>query len=133
MNADPELCCLDAVQARERFGERSLSSVELVTSLVAHIEDVEPKVNAFTRRHAGLGYLSPNEFERRAAAAARPADNEGHRGQTTFEPSRIARPGIHNHPPGVPSTPVADQDFLPPAIVHLSAGGDSPNLSTDSG
>ena len=55
MNADPELCCLDAVQARERFGERSLSSVELVTSLVAHIEDVEPKVNAFTRRHAGLG------------------------------------------------------------------------------
>ena len=85
------------------------------------------------RRHSGLGYLSPNEFERRAAAAARPADNEGHRDQTTLEPSQIARPGIHNHPPGVPSTPVSDQDFLPPAIVHLSAGGDSPNLSTDSG
>ena len=48
MNADPELCYLNAVQARERFRKRSLSPVELVTSLVARIEDVEPKVNAFT-------------------------------------------------------------------------------------
>ena len=30
-------------------------------------------------RHSALGYLSPDEFERRAAAAARPADHEGHR------------------------------------------------------
>ena len=58
---------------------------------------------------------------------------EGHREQTTLEPFRIGRLGIHNHPPGVPSTPVSGQDFLPPAIVHLSAGGDSPNLSTEAG
>ena len=41
------------------------------------------------RRHSALGYLSPNEFERRAAAATRPKGNEGHRDQTALEPSRI--------------------------------------------
>ena len=85
------------------------------------------------RRHSALGYLSPNEFERRAAAATRPKGNEGHRDQTALEPSRIDRAEIHNHPPGGPSTPVFDRDLLPPAIAHLSAGGGSPNLSTESG
>ena len=85
------------------------------------------------RRHSALGYLSPNEFERRAAAATRPKGNEGHRDQTTLEPSRIGRPEIQNYPPGGPSTPVFDRDLLPPAFAHLSAGGDSPNLSTESG
>ena len=85
------------------------------------------------RRHSALGYLSPNEFERRAPAATRPKGNEGHRDQTALEPSRIGRAEIHNHPPGEPSTPVFDRDLLPPAIAHLSAGGDSPDLSTESG
>ena len=85
------------------------------------------------RRHSALGYLSPNEFECRAAAATRPKGNEGHRDQTTLEPSRIGRPEIQNYPPGGPSTPVFDRDLLPPAFAHLSAGGDSPNLSTESG
>ena len=73
----PELCYLNAVQARERFAERSLSPVELVTNLVARIEDVEPKVNAFThtffdraldearaaeKRYAGRG-ASPRPLE----------------------------------------------------------------------
>ena len=35
-------------EARNRFAERSLSPVELVTSLVARIEAFEPKLNAFT-------------------------------------------------------------------------------------
>ena len=35
MKADLDLCYLTAVQARERFRERSLSPVEFVTSLVA--------------------------------------------------------------------------------------------------
>ena len=48
MNAAPELCYLDAVQARNRFADRGLSPVELVSSLIARIKAVEPKVNAFT-------------------------------------------------------------------------------------
>ena len=86
-----------------------------------------------TRRlHSGLGYLSPNEFERRAAAG-RPMGTEGHHEQANLEPFRIGRPGIHNHPPGRPSTPVSERDFIPSAIVHPSAGGDSPQPSTESG
>ena len=73
-----------------------------------------------------------DHIERRAVAAARPKGYEGHRDQTTLEPSRIGRPEIHNHPLGVPSTPVSDQEFLPPAIAYLSAGGESPDPSTGS-
>ena len=86
-----------------------------------------------TRRlHSGLGYLSPNEFERRAAAG-RPMGTESHHEQTNLEPFRSGRPGIHNHPPGRPSTPVSNRDFIPSAIVHPSAGGDSPQPSIESG
>ena len=86
-----------------------------------------------TRRlHSALGYLSPNEFERRAAAAC-PMGTEDHRQQTTLEPFRIGRPGIQNHPPGGPSTPVPGQVSLPPAVAHLSAGDHSPKLSTETG
>ena len=86
-----------------------------------------------TRRlHSALGYLSPNEFERRAGAG-RPIGTEGHREQTNFEPFRIDQPGIHNHPPGRPSTSVSERDFIPSAIVHPSAGGDSPQPSTEPG
>ena len=86
-----------------------------------------------TRRlHSALGYLSPNEFERRAAADG-PMDAHDHREQTTLEPFQIGRSGIQNHPPGRPSTPVSDREFLPQAIAHLSAGGDSPQPSTETG
>ena len=86
-----------------------------------------------TRRlHSALGYLSPNEFERRAAAPC-PMGTEDHREQTTLEPFRIGQAEIQNHPLGLPSTPVSEEDFLPPAIVHPKAGGDSHNLSTESG
>ena len=64
--------------------------------------------------------------------ARRPMDTEGHREQTTLEPFRIDRPKVHNHPLGLPSTPISEEDFLPSAIVHLSAGGDSPDPSTES-
>ena len=86
------------------------------------------------RRHSGLGYLSPSEFERRAAAAARQAhgDTPG-RNRTGLEPCRIRRPGIQNNPLGEPSTPVSERDFLPQALAHLSAGGDSPQPSIESG
>ena len=77
-------------------------------------------------------YLSPNEFECRAATG-RPTGTESRREQTNLEPFRIGRPGSHNHPLGRPSTPVSERDFIPSAIVHPSAGGDSPQPSTESG
>ena len=85
------------------------------------------------RRHSGLGYLSPNEFKRRASVATRRTHHESHHDQTTLEFCRIGRLEIQNHPLGVPATLVSDQDLLPSAIVHLSAGGDSPNLFTEAG
>ena len=86
------------------------------------------------RRHSGLGYLSPNEFERRAAETVRQAQSVARgRNRTGLGPCQIGRPGIHNHPLRVPSTPVSERDLIPQAIAHLSAGGDSPQPSTDSG
>ncbi len=87
-----------------------------------------------TRRlHSALGYLSPNEFERRAAAR-RPTSAPEHRERANLEPLRIGRPGIHNHPPGSPPTLVFDKDPLPSAIVHhRSVGDESYQPSTESG
>ena len=83
------------------------------------------------RRHSALGYLSPNEFERRAArAASQPADHAPERDR---EPSRIGGPEVPNHPSGGPPTSLSDTDPLPLALAHLSAGGDSPDLSTETG
>ena len=86
-----------------------------------------------TRRlHSALGYLSPNEFERRAAAR-RPMGVPERRERANLEPLRIGQPGIHNHPPGKPQTPAFDKDPLPSAIVHRSAGDDSYQPSTETG
>ena len=86
------------------------------------------------RRHSALGYLSPNEFERRAApSTGQAADAAPDRGQTGLGSVRNDRPEIHNHPLRRPSTPVSERDFLPQAIVHPSAGAESPNMSTGSG
>ena len=86
------------------------------------------------RHHSRLGYLSPNEFERRTAATARQAQGDARgRDRTGLEPCQIGRPAIPNHPLGGPSTPVSQRDLLPQAIAHLSTGGDSPQPSTESG
>ena len=68
MNATPELCYLDAVQARNRFTERSLSPVELVSSLVARIEAVERKVNALTHTFFDRALDEAREVEKRYAS-----------------------------------------------------------------
>ena len=65
VNADPALCYLDAVRARDRFRERSLSPVELVSSLVARIEAIEPKVNAFTHIFFDRALDAAREAEKR--------------------------------------------------------------------
>ena len=78
MSADPELCYLDAVQARNRFAERSLSPVELVTNLVTRIEAVEPKVNALTHSFFDRALDEAREAEKRyASRGARPPPLEG--------------------------------------------------------
>ena len=130
-------------QFATRFAERVLAArwpVILATLPLAAVAsggiarlEFSANYRIFTRRlHSALGYLSPNEFERRAAAR-RPMGAGGHREPTNLEPFRIGRPGIHNHPLGVPSTPLCERDFLPSAIVHPSAGGHSPQPSTESG
>ena len=74
------------------------------------------------------------EFERRAAASARQAQGDARaRERTGLEPCQIGRPGIHNHPLSRPPTPDSEKDPLPAAIVHPSAGDDSPQPPTESG
>ena len=100
---------------------------------MAIVEFIEGWYN-MKRRLSGLGYLSPNEFERRTAATARQDQGDARgRDRTGLEPCRIGRLGVHNHPPGGPSTSVAQNDSLPQVIAHLSAGGDSPQPFTPSG
>ena len=58
---------------------------------------------------------------------------EGHREQTAQEPLRVVQPEIHNHPLDRPPTLVSEKDSVPSAIVHLMAGDDSPQPSTEPG
>ena len=78
MKADLELCYLDAVKARGRFAERSLSPVELVTHLVTRIEAVEPRVNAFTHTFFDRAFDQAQAAEKRYAGhGAGPRPLEG--------------------------------------------------------
>ncbi|MQA02003.1 MAG: amidase [Streptosporangiales bacterium] len=47
---DTDLCYLSATEASRLFREHELSPVELMRALIAHTEQVEPVVNAFTER-----------------------------------------------------------------------------------
>ena len=68
----------------------------------------KPKV-----RHSALGYLNPNEFERRAAAPARQAHSDAPgRNRTGLGPCQIGRLEIQNNPLWGPSTPVSERDLL---------------------
>ena len=86
------------------------------------------------RRHSALGYLSPNDFERAAAAATtRPVGNGAHHHRTVPGASRSGEPEGKNYPPGPPYRPVLGKTVRPPAVAHLRAGDDSHKLSTKSG
>ena len=80
------------------------------------------------RRHSALGYLSPNDFERAEAARKlhRPA-------RAVPDASQIGEPKGKTYPPGIPYPQGMEKTLRPPAIAHLRAGGDSPNLSTKTG
>ena len=73
----------------------------------------------------------PRRPSRPAAATASQAESAAYgRDRNGLEPFRIGPSEVHIHPPGLPPTPVSKRDFLPSAIVHLSAGGESPNPFT---
>ena len=46
-NLDLDICYLSASEALEKFKNKSLSPVELLTETIRRIEDVNPKINAF--------------------------------------------------------------------------------------
>ena len=55
------------------------------------------------RRHSALGYLSPNDFERTVAGAAkRPARSHGHHHRTIPGASRSGEPKGKTYPPADP-------------------------------
>ena len=86
------------------------------------------------RRHSALGYLSPNDFERAASAAA--ACPQGHGdpdGETEPDLFLIRQPDVQDHPPGLPSPSMTERALLPLAVAHLSADPDSLHLSTETG
>ena len=78
--------------------------------------------------HAALGYLSPNDFERAAAAAAtHPVGNGDQHDRTDLEAFQIGEPEGKKYPPGVPYRPGLEKTLLPPASAHLRAGGHQPS------
>ena len=86
------------------------------------------------RRHSALGYLSPNDFERVAAAAVvRRESDGGPDSKTDPEVFLIRDSNVHEHPPGLPDPSMIEKALFPPAVAHLSAAADSPKLSTETG
>ena len=47
--------------------------------------------------------------------------------------SSIGQPEVDDHPPALPYPPVMEKTLLPPAIAHRTVGGNSLNLSTETG
>ena len=86
------------------------------------------------RRHSALGYLSPNDFERAATAAVvRPEGDGGPDRETDPEVFLFHQSEVHDYAPGLPDPSMLEKVLLKPAIVHLSAGADSRQLSTETG
>ena len=77
MTAELALCYLSGVEARERFANRTLSPVELISALIARIEAVEPDINAFTYTFFETAMTQAREAERRYAGQGRPRRLEG--------------------------------------------------------
>ena len=85
------------------------------------------------RRHSALGYLSPNDFERAAAAAgARPEGDSGPDQEIDPVVFLIPEPDVHDRPPGLNPSAMGKAMF-PTAVAHLSAGAHSSQLSTETG
>ena len=60
-------------------------------------------------------------------------DNGGPDKGIAIEVFAIGQPEVDDHPPALPYPPVMEKTLLPPAIAHLTVGGNSLNLSTETG
>ena len=85
------------------------------------------------RRHSALGYLSPNDFERAAVKGTpRLAGTADHHDRTTGA-VQTDDLEVHSDLRELPYPSVLGKSSRPPAIAHLSAGDESPNVSTRAG
>ena len=62
---DLEICYLSASEALERFKNKSLSPVELLSATIKRIESINPKINAFNffRFEEALEEAKKSEFK----------------------------------------------------------------------
>ena len=63
-----ELCYLTAVEALERFKDKTLSPVELMEAVIARSEQMEPQINAFSFTYFEEAMEAAKVAEQRYAA-----------------------------------------------------------------
>jgi aspartyl-tRNA(Asn)/glutamyl-tRNA(Gln) amidotransferase subunit A len=119
-----ELCYLSASEAVQRFRERSLSPVELMTAVIERAEAVEPSVNAFTFTFFDEAMETARRAEARYAGnGARPRPLEGLplaikeemavEGQPLTSASLVYSDDVADH-----TAPLAERAMRAGAIVH---------------
>ena len=99
---------------------------------MAIVEYLESWYNT-RRRRSALGYLSPNDFERATAAVTCREDDGGCYDRAELDNCHIDNPEFQNHSPVSLYPPVTEMTLFPRTIAHPSIGGDSFQLSPETG
>lgn len=125
--SDLDICYLPATEAIRRFRARELSPVELMESVIARAEEVEPTVNALCVRFFDEALEQAREAERRyAGSGPEPRALEGLpvaikdevpvEGHPCSEGSLISRDVIADH-----TAPIAERILAAGGIAHARA------------